>query len=99
MDFDLTIITTYISPIIVIACLVVGYVFKNLIPNNLVNNFIPVIVTVLGIVLNLWNCGWVLSLEVMITGAISGLASTGLHELFAQLMGIGEKIEGKHVAK
>ena len=43
MDFDLTIITTYISPIIVIACLVVGYVFKNLIPNNLVNNFIPVI--------------------------------------------------------
>lgn len=49
---DLTIITTLISPIIVIACLCVGFVIKYTTPNKKVNHFIPLIVMVLGIVLN-----------------------------------------------
>ena len=49
---DLTIIATMISPIIVIACLCVGFVLKYAIPNDKVNHFIPLIVMVLGIVLN-----------------------------------------------
>ena len=78
-------ITEYISPIIVIACLVVGYVIKNAIPNETVNRYIPLIVFVLGMALNAWACMGV-TLEILVTGAVSGLASTGLYELFAQFI-------------
>lgn len=49
---DLTIITSLISPIIVIACLCIGFVVKYAIPNAKVNHFIPLIVMVLGIIFN-----------------------------------------------
>lgn len=50
---DLSVVLTFISPIIVIACLCVGFVIKNAIPNEKVNRFIPIIVMILGIVLNI----------------------------------------------
>lgn len=83
---DLTIILTYLSPIIVLACLVVGWVIKNLIPDEKVNKFIPLIVMVLGVFLNIWSGGWIVDLPIILTGAISGLASTGLYELFDQFI-------------
>jgi hypothetical protein len=49
---DLTLMSTLISPIIVLACLAIGYVIKNLIPNEDVNRFIPLIMLVLGIIFN-----------------------------------------------
>lgn len=83
---DLAILTTFLSPIIVVACLCVGYVIKNVIPNQKVNQFIPLLVLVLGVVLNIWACG-ILTLEVCVTGAVSGLASTGLYEAFNGVLG------------
>ena len=82
---DLTIITTMISPIIVVACLCVGFVLKYAIPNKKVNHFIPLIVMVLGIILNFWATG-IIALETAVAGAVSGLASTGLYEAFSQLI-------------
>ena len=84
---DLTIVMDYISPIILIACLVVGWVIKNLVPNEGVNRFIPLIVAVLGTFLNIWSCGWIVDLPTVVTGAVSGLASTGLYEAFTQILG------------
>lgn len=83
---DLTIIVGYLSPMIVLACLVVGWVIKNLIPDERVNKFIPLIVMVLGIFLNIWVGGWIIDLPIILTGAISGLASTGLYEAFDQII-------------
>ena len=50
---DLAIVATFISPIIVIACLAIGFAVKHAIPNEKINRFIPLIVMILGIVLNL----------------------------------------------
>lgn len=79
MDFT-TILTDYFSPIILIACLCVGYVIKGVFSNPKVNRFIPLIVMVLGLILNVWFEGSI-TLPVMVVGMVSGLASTGLYEL------------------
>ena len=109
------VITEFILPIICIACLCVGYVLKNLVPGTAIDRFIPLIVCVLGIFLNVWNFG-LITLEIVVTGAVSGLASTGLYEMFKQLIERGktliggdtiievveeddEEIQGRHIAK
>ena len=50
---DFTTFTSLISPIIVIACLIVGYVLKNICPNEQVNRYIPLIVCIIGIICNI----------------------------------------------
>lgn len=85
MDLMEFITTMYVS-IIVVACLVVGYIAKKWI-KDVENKYIPTIVFVLGIVLGLFMNG--LTVEAGVAGAVSGLASTGLHQMFTRL------IEGK----
>lgn len=79
MDFT-TMFAEYFSPIIVVACICVGYVIKNVVSNEQVNRYIPLIVMVLGLVLNCWF-EWSITLPVIVAGMVSGLASTGLYEL------------------
>ena len=86
-------LTEFILPIICIACLCVGYVLKHLVPGTAIDRFIPLIVCILGIFLSVWNFGFI-SLEVVVTGAVSGLASTGLYELFSQLIEKGKTMIG-----
>lgn len=73
-------IASYIAPLILIACLCVGYVIKNVITNQKVNRYIPLIVLVLGAILNVWFEG-AITLPVIVVGMVSGLASTGFYEL------------------
>ncbi len=70
---------TYLNPIIMLACLLVGFIVKKWV-NDVDNKFIPTIVFVLGVVLGFVMGGF--SVESFVTGGISGLASTGLHQLF-----------------
>lgn len=91
---DLTIVTGLISPIIVVACLCVGFVLKYAVPGDKINHFIPLIVMVLGIVCNFWATG-VIALETAVAGAVSGLASTGLYETFSQLINFNNANEKK----
>lgn len=79
----------FVVPIIVIACLVVGYVIKHT-PrlDKTINAYIPLIVTVLGAVLGVIIGG--VGVESIIYGAVSGLASTGLHQAFTRVLGLGE---------
>lgn len=73
----------YLVPVIVALCLIVGYITKHWI-KDADNKIIPTVVTIVGIVGAVaMNWGSV-TVEVIVGGALSGLASTGLHQLFKQ---------------
>lgn len=83
---DLTFLNDYIILIVVGVCLCVGYIIKksaSFIPNK----FIPLIMGVLGVILNVWLNSFTFTPEILLGGLFSGLASTGLHQLFTQLIG------------
>lgn len=77
----------YMVMVIVGICLCVGFLIKHTIPSDAVNRFIPLIVGVLGVILNIWMNGWCISPEILLGGLVSGLASTGMYELFRQFLG------------
>lgn len=75
------IIHDYISIIIVVAGVGVGYVIKNTPKiNERLHDYIPLIVGGLGILLNVLQNG--LGIEQAVVGLTSGLASTGLYEAY-----------------
>lgn len=71
-------------------CLCAGYIIKHAVPGTAVNRFIPLIMGLLGLTVNMWLHGWGLTPDILLGGLVSGLASTGLHQAFCQLLGIGE---------
>ncbi len=84
------IFTEYSQIIILGVCLCVGYIIKNLIPTEKIDRFIPLIMGILGIVMALWLGNFVLSPDLLLSGLISGLASTGMHQAFKQFIEKGE---------
>ena len=85
---DINLITEYISPIIVITCLGIGYSLHSL-NNKILNSFIPIISAIIGISANVWSSG-TFDLSTITTGLISGLASTGLYEAFKNMLSLPE---------
>lgn len=81
MDFSS--LSDYFVLVVLIACLVVGYIIKSSL-NFIPNKFIPTILAVLGAVLNTVVTG--LSVESIVYGAVMGLASTGMHQAFKQFV-------------
>ena len=82
---DFTSITENFTLVVLLGCLVVGYIIKHatflkIIPND----FIPVILAAVGMVLNAVANGP--SLETFVYGAITGLASTGFHQTFKNII-------------
>lgn len=75
----------YIVLIVMGICLCVGYVIKNVIPGDKINRFIPLIMGVLGVGVNVW-VNLAFTPEILLGGLASGLASTGLHQLFKQFI-------------
>lgn len=86
---DIGFLTEYAIPLIVGICLCVGYIIKNLVPSDSINRFIPLIMGVLGVLLNFW-VNQQFTAEVLLGGLFSGLASTGLYELFRNLINRGD---------
>jgi prepilin signal peptidase PulO-like enzyme (type II secretory pathway) len=83
MKMNFTSLTEYFVVVVVVACLVVGYIIKtsfDFIPNK----YIPTILAVIGAVLNAVVSG--ISVESVVYGALMGLASTGLHQTFKQFI-------------
>lgn len=79
----------YLIPVVVVICLIVGFVLKNYV-KVLPNNYIPIIVTVLGAVIAIWvNMG--ITPDILAAGLASGLASTGLHQVLTRTL---EKLGG-----
>ena len=82
---NITFLTKFAVPIIVGICLCIGYILKNTIPDTCINKFIPLIMAVLGVILNIWiNMNF--TPEILLGGLFSGLASTGLHQAFKCLI-------------
>lgn len=75
----------YMMPVVLGICLVIGWVVKKWIA-DIDNKYIPTIVTVLGAVLAVWFNSWVVTPEIILSGLITGAASTGLHQLFTQFI-------------
>ena len=75
----------YMMPVVVGICLVVGWIVKHWI-KDVDNKWIPTICTVLGAVLGIWVNNWAVTPEAILGGAVSGLASTGLHQLVTQAL-------------
>lgn len=81
---NLEMLNHYTVAVIMGICLVAGYIGKKWI-KDLENKLIPTMVAVLGIALNIWIAGGI-SPEIILVGAYSGLASTGLHQAFKQFI-------------
>lgn len=82
---DFTNLTEYFVLVVLVACLVVGYIIKHATFLHWIkNDDIPVILAVFGGILNLIVSG--LSVESAVYGAVMGLASTGMHQAFANFI-------------
>lgn len=80
---NLEFLTDYLVLVVVGICLCVGYIIKHF--TNADNKYIPLIMGVLGVILNVWiNMSF--TPDILLGGLFSGLASTGLHELFKQMI-------------
>lgn len=78
---DFTFLTEYFVAVVLVACLVVGYIIKHATFLKWIkNDNIPVVLAIFGCILNLVVSG--LSVESAVYGAVMGLASTGLHQGF-----------------
>ena len=85
--FNFEILSDFISPIIVIACLTLGYTIKHGFNDKTLNAFIPLFLAITGAVANLWYVGTV-DLPTLVAGAVSGLAATGLYEGFSNVLNL-----------
>ena len=80
----------YMVAVVLGICLCVGYVIKAVFKSERVNQFIPLIVAVVGVVINLWASAWVFTPDVLLGGLASGLASTGMYEMFRNFIAEGK---------
>lgn len=84
MNFDMTFVTELALPLVIAACLILGFILKKWV-NDVDNKYIPTILAAVGAVLACVISNDV-TVELIVSGAFSGLASTGLHQMFKQLI-------------
>ena len=75
----------YSVPVIVGICLCVGFIIKHSL-DFIPNKFIPLILGILGLIINILINLHSVTAEVVLAGMFSGLASTGLHNAFKNLI-------------
>lgn len=77
---------SYFNLVIIGICVVIGYAWTTFTPeNDSSRRYIPVVMAVLGTILACIDARGV-SLEIILSGSVSGLASTGCYEAFKQLI-------------
>lgn len=82
---DFTILIDYFVLVVMVACLVVGYIIKHATFLKWIQNEdIPIILAFFGAILNIFVSGF--SIESVVYGAVMGLASTGLHQGFKKFI-------------
>jgi hypothetical protein len=92
-DDIMEILSQYVVLVVVGICFAIGYVIKNSL-SFIPNKYIPLIMAVLGVMLNVWLNKWTFTPEILLGGLASGLASTGAFELVRNIKG-GGKDENK----
>ncbi|MTK73213.1 holin [Turicibacter sanguinis] len=86
---DITFLNEYFIPVIVGICLCVGYVIKTSV-SKVDNSLIPMILSILGLLINIW-INHTINPSIVLGGLFSGLASTGLHQMFKNLIKVEEQ--------
>ena len=82
---DLGFLNEYYIPLVLVACLIVGACVKHIKWLDKVSNeYIPTILAILGSILGCISMGGI-TLEYIVYGAFTGLASTGLHQAFTKI--------------
>jgi hypothetical protein len=77
-------LSRYVVVVVLAICLCLGYIIKHSI-SFIPNKFIPLILAVVGTLLNVWINGWTFTPEILLGGLASGLASTGAFELIRNI--------------
>lgn len=80
---DFSELTQYFVLVVIVACLVVGYIIKTSF-DKVPNKYIPTILAFVGAILNVAVSG--ISVESVVYGALMGLASTGMHQAFTRFV-------------
>lgn len=81
---DLSFIKDFYMPLILVLCLGIGYILKHWI-KDVNNKIIPTILAILGVAVALLTSPTP-NLQVIVGGMLSGLASTGMHQAFKNLI-------------
>ena len=81
---DLEFLLNYAQPVIIGICLCVGYVIKSSL-DFIPNKYIPLIMGITGCLINIW-INKSITADVILGGLFSGLASTGVHQTFVNLI-------------
>ena len=89
---NLEFLTNLYIPLVIAVCLVVGYLMKKFLTTD--NKYIPLTVTVLGATLGCIDAH-AITLVAIASGMISGLASTGLHQIFKQILKLDNESKDK----
>ena len=89
VDFATIFSETFVA-VVMIACLIVGYIIKTSL-DFIPNKYIPTILAIFGAIVNVAVSG--VGIESVVYGALMGLASTGFYEMFRNL------VEGKKEVK
>lgn len=82
----------YMDPEITVACLIMGFIVKKWV-KDVDDRLIPTIVAGAGLGLAAAANWGSLSVGILVGGALSGLASTGMHQLFKQWMEKGSLLD------
>ena len=69
---------------VMLFCLAIGYIIKTSIP-TIDNKYIPLIMGITGIIIAIFNAGYC-NFNILLSGLITGLSSTGLYETFRNLI-------------
>ena len=81
---DLDLYMGLINGGVMLFCLAIGYIIKTSIP-TIDNKYIPLIMGITGIIIAIFNAGYC-NFNILLSGLITGLSSTGLYEAFRNLI-------------
>ena len=87
---DLSVVSNYLVVAVILVCCCIGYVIKTSL-DFIPNKYIPLILAIVGVITNcVLSKGF--SIDILLGGMMSALASTGCHQMFKNLITFGDKI-------
>ena len=87
---DISSLSQYFVLVIIGVCCCIGYIIKTSL-DFIPNKYIPLILAIVGVITNcVLAKGF--SIDILLGGMMSALASTGCHQMFKNLITFGDKI-------
>lgn len=84
------VLAQYVVVGVVAICMSIGYIIKKSL-KFIPNTYIPLIMAITGVALNIWINEWNFTPEILLGGLASGLASTGAFEMVKNISKKGGK--------